>query len=430
VAERRAAVDKLQLNKVAHQKVAAGAQWSARGTLTLRQHLWSTNTAPDGFFARTAMDASVFAGIGIYPGLYTSAALTVWSDALGPATQRTRPGEPAEVYLWNASVGVNDGLVVGELGRFRGKKLPGIPLLDGAQLGVRPTPSIEVGAYGGLIPDLVTVYPGAERVTGGLYAAFDWAVVDGLLLLPRVRVAALSTPDFAAVRGEVEAQTLVSWAGVGSLGGSVRSSVGTDGVPTLDAGRVDFDLAPLRELRLSAGYRYLATPVFDLDLKPPAEGVTPVGLVGGHHHGSASASYRVADWLSIGALSGAALDESQGIERLWVGPELRVPLGIGGVDFGYLEELGDFGGRSGWAGGWVSPFSILRLAGRLSYFENNFVGDASRETTFLFMADAPVLPWLTLRGRGFVLQGLPALDGAARAQPTRVMADLGVSASF
>jgi hypothetical protein len=55
------------------------------------------------------------------------------------------------------------------------------------------------------------------------------------------------------------------------------------------------------------------------------------------------------------------------------------------------------------------------------------VKDPIRDLSFMLLADAPLLPWLSLRGRGWVQQVLPNVGPLARTRPTSIMADLAVT---
>ena len=409
---------------------AAGLGLSARLATTLRQQVWAISTTPQGVFARSSLDASTRVGITGVPHAFTSASLRVLGDVVAPPEQRFRPGEPVELYVFGASAGIDDGPVVGELGRFRPKKIPGALLLDGAQLGARLFGgTTEVGAYGGALPHLLSLAPALDLLTAGLYLGLDLELSDGILVLPRARAAVLTTADLATVRGELEAQAQFHWANVVSLGGSLRAGMGgtPETAPSLEAGRADADVAWGDALKLSAGYRYLAAPAVDLDL------LAAVLPVGGAHHGSAAASLAPWTWLVLGATSGAGYDLVTERARGYAGPQVGLPAAFGsfgGLEVGYLEELGDLAGRSAWMSTTITPVSALRIISRVSYMETVALGDSFKEAGFMLLVDAPVLPWLTVRGRSYVQQGLPSLDGTLRNSPTTLFADLALSGAW
>lgn len=431
LAARRASVLAVPVPQVVFERSEA-VTTRATASLMLREQVWAISTVPDGTFARTSIDAAARAslGLGFLPTAYGAAALRVTGDLLAPPDQRFRPGELVELYVWGASVGTSDGPVITEIGRFYPQKAPGLSLLDGAQLGVRFLgETTEVGVYAGAIPDVVTTLPTPDRLAAGAYMGADIAAGDDVLILPRARLGVMSTPDFAILRGEVEALTQLLWRDVLSLGGSLRAGVGGTAqvVPSLDAGRADVALLAVPGLTLTANYRYLAPLAVDYDL------ISKVTPVGGAHHGAASAAYRLFSFLSLGATAGAGYDLVSEALRGYAGPEIGLPelFGAwGGMDLGYLEELGSWPGRSGWVGAQLRPVSILRIGTRVSYFETEAQGDNVRETAMMLYVDAPVLPWLNIRGRGFVQQGLPTLLDVVRATPTVIMADLAVTGTL
>jgi hypothetical protein len=407
---------------------------SARASVQLREQVWHITSSAGGPFARTSLDASAKAslGLGFLPTAYGAASMRVVGDLLAPADQRFRPGELVELYVWGASVGTSDGPVIAELGRFYPRMAPGLSLLDGAQVGGRFLGSTEVGVYAGVIPDVVSTLPAADRIAAGAYFGTDAAPLDDeLLILPRLRVGVMSNPDFTVVRGEVEAQTQLVWINILTLGGSLRAGMGGTPqlAPSLDTARADLAFTAIPNVTLSGNYRFLAPLVVDYDLLSKY----PVGAAGGAHHGGGSAAFRPFSWISLGATGGAGFDFTAQRARGYAGPEIGFPElfgSWGGMDVGYLEELGDWPGRSGWLSAHLAPLSVLRFGSRLSYFETQAFYDSLRETAVMLFVDAPVVPWLTLRGRTYVQQAMPTLAPLPRSTPTVVMADLSITGNL
>lgn len=430
----KAKVESATIEKVAFKKPvgAVTPRWSLRGSATLRQQVWFASNV-DGVFARPSLDASVRTGIGLLSGLFAAATVRVQGDALAPATLRFRPDEAVELFVWDASVGIDEGTIVGAVGRFRPRRAPGMVLLDGAQAGVRTLGgSLEIGGYAGAVPDLVTIAPSLDRVAAGAYAALDLPAFEGMLFSPRARLGVMSSPDLALVRAELEAQALFSWSDLASVGASARVGVGgadaSASVPSLDAARVDVDVEPWQALRVHGGYRWLAPLVVDFDAKaalvPPVIGV---------HHGDLGATWQVADWFSLGGLGGVGVDSDGAVARGYVGPQLGLPLAfgpLGGVELAYLEELGTFGGRSAYVSSVLTPWSALSVYVRASYYENDALGDPLREGALATMLEAPVLPWLSFRGRAQVQQSFAPADGSLRAEPSLLLVDLAVAGSI
>ena len=432
-------VSSAPLDKIPSKKSPA---WLPQASVTLRQQIWAVSTAPDAVLGRTTLDASTHTGLG-FAALAFDGQVRVIGDLIAPSVQRK-----VDLYLFGAAVGTNEGPVIGQLGRFRPKKAPGAQLLDGVQLGTRLFgDSTEVGVFAGAIPDLVSTSLSLDRLTGGAYAGVDVAVAPGVLVLPRARAAVLSTPDGKAVRGELEAETQLAWRGVGTLGASLLTSAQSAAVIggpassvllSVDGARVDADVTVVPGLTIDGGYRHVGVPAVDFDA---SDGLDPVA---GADQATAGVDWRVAPWLTLGVLSGAAFDVA-GTARGWLGPEVGLPQAFGaagGLDFGYLEELtgaaagapgavtNGFPGRSAWLGATVMPVSPLRLLTRVSYFETQALGDSYREATLMILADAPLFPGLEVNARTWLQQALPAFDKEARSAPTVLVAEVAVTGSI
>lgn len=434
VATRRQALDGAPAPRVSYQKPrrALGPAWGTRGYVGVKQQAWATLGKDDATTTRTVLSGGARVDLGFLSGLAATGAVRLVADELQPASTRFRPQDPAELYLWEAALVLDDGRgpLVARAGRFLPRKAPGATTLDGAQASLRLLGgSLEVGAYGGTVPDLITLMPSLDRLTGGVTLAFDTPLGKDLLLLPRARVALVSSPDFQAMRAETEAQTQLLWGSFLAAGASVRAGLDArSAAPSFDAARVDLELRPDASLRMGGGYRYLAPLAQDFD----AGSAVPEAL--GAHHGQGSLSWSTTEWLVVGAQGGLAADVEWGMVRGWAGPELRLPRlfgELGGIGVGYAEELGAFAGRNGWAQVDFSPFSVLTLWSRAAYFESEGAGeDPLREGALFAGLEAPLLPWLSLRARAHGLMPLPAFDGGPRATPTILAADGGLVVSW
>jgi hypothetical protein len=422
---RRKIVQAATFEKRAHEKGAvAGKQVSAR--LMLRQQVWGVTTTPGGIFSRSSIDGAVRADIDAGLPLVLSGVGRVTGDLYAPPDQRFRRGELVEVYVWDASVSLLEGPVAATVGRFRPRLAPGVWLIDGVQAGARLFDGMaEMGAYAGLIPELVSIYPSFERLTAGAYFGMDIEAAPGVVLLPRARAGVISTPDFARQRAELEVLTELFWANVVTVGATVRAGMlgQRDPLPSLDAVRFDAQLTAVENLRLWTNYRYTAGVVVDFDARVTGPlGATPLGAA---HQGNLQVSYALWPSLAVGGLAGAGYDVDTDLARGWIGPELLLPTAfgdVGGLDFGFLEELGGNAGRSAWVGARLNLPSV-RVTTRGSYFETTAIGDPFREAGLMVIADAPLLPWLSLRGRGYLQQALGHVGGLPRETPTLVMLD-------
>jgi hypothetical protein len=433
LADRRARLEAQPIAKVPYDgpRWAGDPSWSASASVTLRHQGYVVLGGGSGF-QRPSLDAAATATLGFFPGLFASTAFRVQGDVLAPPTHRTRPDDLVELYVWEAAIGLREGAlpVVGALGRIRPRKAPGLVLLDGGQVGASLFGgALEVGGYAGALPDILTVAPAADRLTAGAYFGLDLQPTTGFLILPRARIGFVTQPDFALSRAEVEAQTQVLLFNAVQGGVSARAGVGgASPVPVLDAVRADLSVSPWAAVNVRGGYRYLAPLVVDLDLS------SAVPSVSGAHHADAALTWGAASWVTLAALGGGALDIRTEALRGWVGPEVGFPRmfgDVGGVSVLYLEELGSVhAGRSAALTASVRPLSILAFTGRASYGEVSAIGDAVREGSLLLIADAPLTSWLSVRALGQTMMVFPAFDDVARATPTSLLFDVGVTGTL
>lgn len=407
----------------------------------LRLRSWTVVGSNDSTFVRPAVDVGVRGGLPFVPGLYASSSLRVQGDILAPGGERFRNSVPAELYVWDAAVGLapGSGAITGSVGRFRPQKAPGMTVIDGALVGFAAFGgALEVGGYGGLIPDPITTAPSFDRVVGGAYFGLDVAPTPGLLLLPRARVGLLTSSDLQKTRAEAEVQLQTMWTNALAVGASVRVGLpGDTAVPAVDAARIDVDVVPLQSLRLRAGWRLQGSLPGELDGGVIADGTT-VTAVRAAQHGDAAVQWSATDWLVVGGSGAIAIDDDTGDVRGSVGPELAFPQALGpfgGLSLGYAEEPGTTAGRSAFVQSNSRPLPAVSWTTRISYFEHqapflDVKGDgALREALLMTFVDAPVLPWLSLRGRMQGLFDIVDIDGFG-ATPVGLLLDLGVTGTF
>lgn len=405
----------------------------------------------DSVFVRPSLDIAGRVGLGLLPGLYAQTALRLQGDALAPANERFRNSVPLEVYVWDASVGVAPGRsgLTATAGRFRPQRVPGATVVDGASLGLMSFGgALEVGAYGGLIPDPITTAPSLDRVTVGSYFAVDTSPVKGVMVLPRGRVGLVTSSDLQRTRAEAEAQVQVLWENLVAVSGSLRAGLpGDTAIPTLDAARLDVDVTPGRALRARLGVRTIGAWAGDLDTGVVADGTTMLAPRAAHH-GDAALQWMVNDGLVIGATGALSADAESGDLRGLVGPEVSLPRlfgDVGGLAVGAFEEPGSGAspwGRSGYVATTTRPLPEL-LPGlvwsvRGSVFEHAAAtdtdgkvvfGGALRELLVMSAVSAPLSPWLSVSGRAHGLFTLVDVDGFG-AIPVGTVADLALTARF
>lgn len=446
VDERRAIIVNTPITKVrvARVRAAATPAWAVHGEIALRHQAWATFNATDASFQKPVLDAGVRANLGFIHGLQLGSALRLAGDALAPASTRFRAADTVELTVWETGLFLDAPREpwVASVGRFRPRRAPGAPLVDGALIAGRALEgSLEVGAYGGAMPDAVTLAPRFDRVAGGVYFAVDAPLADDVVFLPRARIGVVSTSDLADSEAEIETQAQLCFGNALVIGAGAR--IGVDGrtlVPALDSAHASIDHRPTETVTLRAGYRWIGTTVFDLDRIGGTTEVTAVPAVAAAHHADAATTWEAAPWITVGAMGGVAalLDAAlvvPGAElatvRGWVGPQIVLPGVLLGGDLAisHIEELGAFAGRSSYLQSthWLGD---ARLVARISYFETDARQEALREGGALLGVDVPLFTWLTLQGRAQSIAALPAFDGHARATPINLIANAGLSSRF
>jgi hypothetical protein len=314
-------------------------------------------------------------------------------------------------------------------GRFRRERVPGATVVDGASLGlVSFSGALEVGAYGGLIPDSIATAPSLDRVTVGSCFAVDISTVKGVMVLPRGRVGLVTSSDLQRTRAEAEGKVQVLWENLVAVSGSVRAGLpGDTASPTLDAARLDVDVTPGRALRARLGLRTIGAWTGHLDTGVIADRTTLL--------------WTVNDDLVIGATGALSADVESGDLRGLMGPELSLPRlcgDIGGLSVGTFEEPGSGAspwGRSGDVATTMRPLPerILGLIWSVqgSAFEHAdatdidgkvVFGGALRQLLVMSVVSTPLSPWLGVSGHAHNLFALVDVDGFG-AIPVGTVAD-------
>lgn len=453
--EARATVDATTVPKVAFTRSRRRSGAIAnRLSITGRGQTFAVVGDGDSVFVRPSLDIGGRVALGVLPGLYAQTALRLQGDVLAPPNERFRPGVPVEAYVWDASVGIAPGRggLTATAGRFRPTRAPGMTVLDGASLGlVAFGGALEVGAFGGLIPDGITTAPSLDRVTVGSYFSVETSPWKGVLLLPRARVGLVTSPDLQRTRAEAEAQVQALWENLVAVGGSVRVGLpGDTAIPTLDAARLDVDVTPSRALRARVGVRTIGAIPGDLD--SASGGVAADGTVflatRAAHHGDVNVQWTITDSVVVSATGVVSADAETGDLRGLVGPEVSLPrlLGdVGGLSFGVYEEPAtgaSLWGRSAFVQATTRPLPELApglvWSVRTSVFDHAAASDidgkvplggALREALVMTHATAPLSSWLSVQGRAWGLFEMVDVDGFG-AVPVGTVVDLGLSATF
>lgn len=287
---------------------------------------------------------------------------------------RFRPGTTTELYLWNAEVSRReiDAQTVMAVGRIWPWHTPGLPMLDGVQLGRRSeSGAAEGGAYAGFIPETLTLAPTFDAWTTGAYGALAQTGARGELFRlaqEEARVALRHSPTVGWVR-EAEAQASVELGELG-FGGGARLRDAPEVDPHAGFERVDLEawLRPAAGLSARAQARYLGVPP---EQEPLLRDELPRVL--GGYHGFASLSCDPGGAVGF-AVNAEAHHESDGdLDELEAGGDLHLPAlfgGTGGLWLGATVGEGWLQTRSAYLQAMVTA-ARLRLVGR-------FGGDVSR----------------------------------------------------
>jgi hypothetical protein len=296
---------------------------------------------------------------------------------------RFRPDQASRLYVWRAQLTAPVRSATIAAGRVLPVGIPGATAFDGASAGVRLGRG-EVGLFGGLVPEPDTTAPTTDRATGGAFWSVERPLSKGTFLRHDGRLAVVKSPELGT-RGE---GTLAAGVFSRKVDLAAEAQLGAGGESEapgyLDAVRLDLAARPAAGLALGAGYRHtgLEWPDNPEPTLFPGTGDAADGFV----------SY---DWrfLRIGASGGLSRDDVSDLDRHWIGPELGLPRLFGhrgGLSVGYLEEGGWLEGRSAWLQAGFAADGGLRLAGRISWFEDASFGADGDEVGLSASASGPI----------------------------------------
>jgi hypothetical protein len=180
-----------------------------------------------------------------------------------PEEERFRPEQPTQLYVWQAEVSRRelDSRTVLAFGRLWPWHLPGVPVLDGLQLGRRNEGgTVEWGAYGGTLPSRLTLAPMRDQWTAGVYAALVQPGRRGDLLRFSRQEARLAT-RFSDSIGQVQEAEALAEASLGTWllngGGRLRHAPEIDAGPALELAYLELRLRPSSTAGAWAQLRYV-----------------------------------------------------------------------------------------------------------------------------------------------------------------------------
>jgi hypothetical protein len=379
VGRRQAALNGLPLQKVEFDQSHAHTALGLGGPVMVAIHhdLWTSFAAQPGeqtTFQRERVDVSV-QGADLTHGLrlFVDATAMYWTQE--PNNARLPFTSTAVLLVRETEVQRRQqgDTIVGSVGRILPADAPGAPVVDGLQAGWRNgSGTFELGAFGGFVPDPVTLAPALNRWTGGAYAA--WTYVGEKKDLIRLfheafRLAAVAAPEpNYGTRVEAETAAQAWMASDTSAAADVRFGAGSLNAPGfLEAARFDLDSEPRHGFHVGASFRYLNTPVGDvLTLGAPSFGTNGT-------HFDATFAWTDSRVVGVSGYVGVWSDANSGLGHGEIAPQLDFPRLFGdrgGLGFGYMQEFGWWGQRTVYAQTMLQPMGRLRLMMRLLYLED------------------------------------------------------------
>jgi hypothetical protein len=329
--------------------------------VALSHQLW--DVSPGGSSNKESLDV-LARSVPLTTWLYLDldARLEHWTSRQNP---RFLPKDKTHVYLWQAQLtAIPSETLTLSAGRVLPWGIPGATVFDGGMAGWHGRwrdATVELGGFGGVVPDPSSLDPTSKRATAGTYWMVDRHVGE-LTFRTEGRLAAVRSPELGT-RGEATAAARFF---LRALDASAEVSLGMGGkvkAPgSLDGARLDVTARPVTGFSLGGSFRYSG-----LDWPQPYD---PAAFAGRSREATAFATFDVRRWLRVSATGGWAKDTSSQLDRTWFGPEVSLPgilWGWGNVGAGYLEERGWLQGRSAYGQLTARPILPLRLLFRASW---------------------------------------------------------------
>lgn len=377
----------------------------------LFSHTTFTNpNSTQGPFGVQRFDAAVY-DVEVWKGLRVSADVTVLNFGAQPLVTRSYYQQTPVLLVRQLELGFRraDVPLSGSLGRIWLRGAPGVTVLDGAQGAFKLSEGLELGAYGGLLPNAAYLSLDTSQWAVGAFgrARFSLGTGAASTVAQLGLRAGWSQRDLLGGRAEVGLAASL-WKSSGFEGHlAVELGIGQSQAPALlDAARLDLGWRPSEKVRFSGGVRYRGLPL---------SGLVEVGTVSPGQralHADLSGSVELQRGVLLGINGGLASDFLSGLWQARFGPELVLPHLFGlpmGASAGYFEELGWLRGRHAFFQVNVAPLGLFRLLSRVSWFHQqgvlNSEGIESQELGGSFALE--VTPWRFVNARVLVMGRLP-----------------------
>jgi hypothetical protein len=291
------------------------------------------------------------------------------------------------------------------IGRLWPWHLPGLPMLDGAQIGRRnASGTIEGGVYGGAIPTAVTLSPVDGSWAGGLYGAATQGG-PGATMASReeVRVGVRDSATAGQVREAEAVAQIWSRPLVVGASGRLRHAPLVDSRPVLELAQGDLGFAPAPSVRARAQFRYLGVAP---ESQPLLRDEVPTRL--GNYFAGLDLAWDAFQRFGLGLLASGIHDRQNDSDQADASLEFRAP-----------RLFGDTGGMAAGASageGWLrtrtafvqfmARTSRLRLFGRVgggtSQFSEHVLTPLTVELGGNLQIEGVITPWLRIVARSLV----------------------------
>ena len=338
-----------------------------------------------------------------FGGFRAYASLTAIVASVRPPTQRFRPNDIAQVYVWQTEFSSREHgrPFAFAIGRIWPRFAPGLSVLDGAQVGWRKRDgSAEVGVFGGTLPDASTLYPSYQRWLAGLYFGHVWNPRGAgplRMVLQDGRINVRQT-DKAGLQLETEMSLLFSFGKRFDFATAARATLGAGrwSNPELEAIRAHFNVRPVERLRIGGSFRYLGERATDYD------GLGTMFSQGRQYYGTLDATGDVTSWLGLTLSAQVQHDDASGNGRQSLLGELsfrKLPRRGGVVAIGYQESFGWLRGHQAYVQYSNAEHDRFRLMLRAGYAEDLAIPGAAwhREVSANVFGEVRLVRWLALR---------------------------------
>lgn len=339
-----------------------------------------------------------------FGGFRAYAALTAIVASVRPTEQRFRPNDIAQVYVWQTEISSREHgrPFAFAIGRIWPHFAPGLPMLDGAQVGWRKRDgSVEVGVLGGMLPDPSTLYPAYRRWLAGVYYGHVWnprnAAGPLRLVLNEGRINIRETST-AGLQLESEMSLLFSFGKRFDFATAARATLGAGSwsSPSFEAARVHFNVRPTERLRVAGSFRYLGARATDYD------GLGTMYSLGRQYYGTLDLVGDILPWLGVSVGAQVQHDALSTNGRQTVQGEVafrKLPRRGGGVAIGYQESFGWLRGHAVYLQYTNAEIDRVRFMMRATYAEDQPIPDSSwhREVSVNLFGEVRLVRWLALR---------------------------------